>query len=60
MEILKYIAARDRFAHKFLVMYITKVLKDSEIYDYFNKYSKHLSKNGDNSIITFNLDKNIK
>lgn len=38
IEILKYIASRDRFAHKFLVLYITKVLKDSGIYNYFDKF----------------------
>ncbi len=38
MEILKYIASRDRFAHKFLVLYITKVLQDSDIYSYFDNF----------------------
>lgn len=43
-EILKYIASRDRFAHKFLVMYITKVLKDSGLYGVFEEFFEHQNK----------------
>ena len=38
IKILRYIASRDLFAHKFLVSYITKVLKDSDIYNYFENF----------------------
>lgn len=44
IEILKYIASRDRFAHKFLVMYITKVLRDSGIYGYFDSFFEKQNK----------------
>lgn len=44
LKILQYIAARDRFAHKFLVMYITKVLKDSEMYKFFEDFFIHQNK----------------
>lgn len=44
LEILKYIASRDRYAHKFLVLYITKVLKDSGIYVEFESFFKHQNK----------------
>lgn len=44
IEILKYIASRDRYAHKFLVMYITKVLKDSHIYTIFEDFFKNQDK----------------
>lgn len=44
IEILKYISARDRFAHKFLVLYITKVLKDSDIYIFFEKFFEYQNK----------------
>lgn len=37
-KILNYIASRDRNAHKFIVMYIKKVLSDSGIYSYFEKF----------------------
>lgn len=37
-EILTYIASRDIFAHKFLVAYIVKVLKDSDIYNIFENF----------------------
>lgn len=44
ITILKYIASRDRFAHKFLVMYITKVLKDSNMYWRFQEFFNHENK----------------
>lgn len=43
-EILKYIALRDRFAHKFLVLYIVKVLKDSNIYKPFENFFEYQNK----------------
>lgn len=44
IEILKYIASRDRYANKFLVLYITKVLKDSDIYEPFKEFFEFQNK----------------
>jgi len=44
IEILNYIASRDRFAHKFLVLYIIKVLKDSGIYEQFENFFEYQNK----------------
>lgn len=43
-EILEYIASRDLFAHKFLVAYIVKVLKDSDIYGIFENFFEKQNK----------------
>lgn len=38
LELLQYIALRDRNALNFLILYITKVLQDSELYGVFNEF----------------------
>ncbi|WP_435938475.1 hypothetical protein ACSF85_07115 [Moraxella bovoculi] len=38
LELLQYIAMREQNALNFLNLYITKVLKDSELYDVFNEF----------------------
>lgn len=44
-DILQYIAIRERNALNFLIVYITKVLKDSELYDYFERFLQKPTKN---------------
>lgn len=38
LDLLQYIAMREQNALNFLYLYITKVLKDSELYDIFDKF----------------------
>lgn len=38
LELLQYIALRDRNALNFLILYITKVLQDSELYKVFDEF----------------------
>lgn len=44
LELLEFISIRERNAHMFLCLYIEKVLKDSGIYEMFNKFFKEPSK----------------
>ena len=43
-ELLSHIATSDRFAYRFLINYIPKVLNDSEIYDMFETFFTSQSK----------------
>lgn len=51
-EILTYIASRDLFAHKFLVAYIVKVLKDSDIYNFFEDFFEKQNNDSYNELKT--------
>lgn len=45
LELLEYIALRETNSLKFLITYIEKVLKDSDIYDDFKKFFEKQNKN---------------
>lgn len=40
-EILEYISTKERFAYNFLLVFFTKVLKDSGIYRFFDEYEQN-------------------
>ena len=40
-DVLEYIATKERFAYNFLVVFFTKVLKDSGIYRIFEEYERN-------------------
>lgn len=56
IEILEYISVRDRNAYKFIVHYLEKVLKDSDLYSKFETFFNTQTKGEFNKLKTSYLD----